>query len=419
MDERPRNKRAFDASTLLKMRGLVVTLLLVMPLTAALASDDGDSKPAAKPTVVQTSKEEARHKKDIAKDIEEGDKYATDIEKQLKPSKDEAMNERLQRVGGVLAKIADTTQVKVLWGDPRLNPFPYTFKLIQGDDVNAFSIPGGHIYVYEGLMKFVESDDELAAVLGHEISHAAFRHLDTLSKKSSGWNLVNLPLLIVAAMSKSSDAMAALMASQLLNQAYQSGWSVQAETAADYGGLQYMMHSPYNPVGALTFMERLAHKDSLGPRVEWGIYQTHPITEQRARFMMTKLREAGIDIKRSQVSTTYSARAIPRPDSTVELWFGKNLIHVFRGGEAANRAQEASVRLNTFMDGVPSLGDAYVQDGIAVRGGDRVLFLVEDDDVKGEGVTAQEEAKLSLSRLKKVVYDLGNRLFLVGRGGGG
>ncbi|MBX3111082.1 MAG: M48 family metalloprotease [Fimbriimonadaceae bacterium] len=398
------------------MRHAFAALLLVAPLCVALAQSPAVPAPQDDKKAAQA---EAKHKKDIEADISQGKEYSAEVDKELKPSKDEAMNARLQRVGGVLAEIARTHQVQVLFGDPRMNVFPYSFKLVQGDDVNAFSIPGGYIYVYEGLMKFVESDDELAGVLAHEISHAAFRHLATIRKKSNPLQLAQLPLLIVAAAAKSSEAMSALMAVQLLNQSYQSGWSVEAETAADYGALQYLKYSPYNPVGELTFMERLAHKDSLGPRVEWGIFQTHPVTEQRARFLMTKLKEAGVEIKRSQVSSTYAARAVQRPDSSVEVWFGKNEIHTFRGGQAASRAQEAVVRINTFMDAVPSMGDAYVQDTIAVRGGDRVLFLVEDDDVKDQGITAGEEAKLSLSRLRKVIYDLGNRLFLITRGGGG
>ncbi|MBS1707946.1 MAG: M48 family metalloprotease [Armatimonadetes bacterium] len=396
------------------MRCLVAALVLVAPTVGAFA-DTGSALAGQASSKAQ--QEEAKHQKDLDSDVALGKEYSAEVEKELKLSKDADMDARLQRVAAPLAEIARNSKVEVLWGDPRLNPFHYSFKLIKGDDVNAFSIPGGYIYVYEGLMKFVESDDELAAVLAHEIAHAAFRHMATMKKKGSGWQLAQLPLLIVAALSKSSDAMAGLMAAQLLNQSYQSGWSVEAETASDYGSLQYLQKSRFNPVGALTFMERLAHKDSLGPRVEWGIFQTHPITEQRARFMMAKLKESGVEIRRSQVSTTYSARATPRPDSSVELWFGQSLIHTFRGGEAASRAQEASVRLNNFMDSVPSMGDAYVQDTYAVRGGDRVLFLVEDDDVKGEGVTPGEEAKLSLSRLRKVVYDLGNRLFLITRGG--
>lgn len=397
------------------MRRAIAVLLLAVPLCVALAH--GAVDPVLQ-SDKQAAQDDAKHKRDIEGDISQGKEYAAQVDKELKASKDEAMNARLQRVGGALADIARANKVQVLWGDARMNVFPYTFKLVQGDDVNAFSIPGGFIYVYEGLMKFVESDDELAAVLAHEISHAAFRHMATIRRKGSTLELAQLPLLIIAAAAKSSEAMSALMAVKLLSQSYQSGWTVEAETAADYGALQYMKLSNFNPVGELTFMERLAHKDSLGPRVEWGIFQTHPVTEQRARFLMTKLREAGIEIKRSQVSTTYSARAVTRPDSSVEVWFGQNMIHTFKGGEAAARAQEATVRINTFMDTVPSMSEAYVQDTYAVRGADRVLFLVEEDDVKGEGVTPAEEAKLSLSRLRKVIYDLGNRLFLITRGGG-
>src|SRR5207248_3056953 len=132
-----------------------------------------------------------------------------------------------------------------------------TFKVLEGDDINAFSLPGGRIYVYEGLMKFVESDDELAGILAHETSHAAFRHVATMEHKENKLVMAQIPLIIAAILAHSPGVMAV---GQGYTQSTTSGWSIEAEKAADFGGFQFMLKSNYNPVAMLTFMERLARK---------------------------------------------------------------------------------------------------------------------------------------------------------------
>src|SRR5665213_362870 len=134
---------------------------------------------------------------DIDNDEKLGAHYAAQVNKENKFTDDPKMQARVDRIGKELAAIADTHHLIALWGDKRFSPFPYHFKVIQGTDVNAFSLPGGYIYVYEGLVKYCESDDELASVIGHEISHAAFRHVATLTKKSSQLQLLTLPLILL------------------------------------------------------------------------------------------------------------------------------------------------------------------------------------------------------------------------------
>jgi len=145
--------------------------------------------------------DEAKHQRDIDNDIKLGKDYSADVDKETKPSEDKAIVERVQRIGNELAEIANATPITALWGDKRMSKFPYVFKVIQGKDVNAFSLPGGTIYVYEGLVKYVESDDELAGVLSHEISHASLRHVATLQREQSKLSIIQLPLLLLTLLS--------------------------------------------------------------------------------------------------------------------------------------------------------------------------------------------------------------------------
>ncbi|MES1228038.1 MAG: M48 family metalloprotease, partial [Armatimonadota bacterium] len=223
-------------------------LLLAVPSFAQEAKP-ADAKPPEKPVQEPVFPKDAGQKKAMEDDIRVGNDYAKEVEKTLKFSKDTKSIERLERVGAVIADIARQNKVGVLYGDKRLSPFAYKFHLVEGKDVNAFSIPGGNIYVNEGLMAFVESDDELAAVLAHEVSHAAFRHYATMQKDSSLINALSLPLLIAAILARNDATYGAMVGAQMASASFMSGWSVEAETAADFGSVQFMAKSPYQPVG--------------------------------------------------------------------------------------------------------------------------------------------------------------------------
>ena len=121
-----------------------------------VARVDRQDEAAAKQTQDEEAKKVARHQADLKADIEMGRKYADEIAKdpKMKVSTNAEMIARVQRIGAEFAQIANENQVEVSWGDPRLNPFQYEFRVLQGDDVNAFSIQGGFIYFYEGLLKY-------------------------------------------------------------------------------------------------------------------------------------------------------------------------------------------------------------------------------------------------------------------------
>ncbi|RYG44522.1 hypothetical protein EON79_14725, partial [bacterium] len=304
-----------------------------------------DAKAAQEPKLSS----DAQHQEDLKRDREMGQKYSAEADKELKASEDKDMIARVQRVGNAFAKIANENPVTALWGDKRLNTFDYTFKVVQGKDVNAFSLPGGYIYFYEGLVKYIESDDELAGVMAHEVAHASLRHVATLQREQSKFNAVSLPLILIAILAGGTQgASGALTVSQLLSQATGSGWSVKAEKAADFAGFQYMEKSKYNPTGMLTMMERLARDERSGPAYDWGIYRSHPPSRERAEALTGYMKEAKIPIQRSEVTTSFRATSKPGDDGTVELFFGKKKLVSMAGDGAIERAATAVKRLNSY-----------------------------------------------------------------------
>lgn len=355
------------------------------------------------------TEEEARHQKDLENDRRIGKEYSEEVEKELKLSTDEDKIALVKGIGQEMAEIANASQVSVLWGDRRKNTFEYTFKLVEGDDVNAFSLPGGYIYVYEGLVDFAESEDELAAVLAHEIAHASFRHVDSLRREQSKFDIFRIPLIIAAALSRSQDAMSAAVAAELAAQGVTSGWSVKAETSADYGGLQYLRKSRFNPVAMLTFMERLSYRERLSPQLDWGIYRTHPPSNDRASFLIKSLNQMGIPIRRSETTRSLSARSSPQPDGSYEFTFGDTPITTFRGPDAKSRAAQAVLRVNAFMDSVPDMFQLSTN-GNELMGNGRTLFEVQSSDV-ATGSSVAEARDRAVANLKKVIADLSVRLF--------
>lgn len=388
------------------MRGLTA-LLLALPLGAALAHPQ--SNEAAGALDDTQTKAAKKHQDDIERDKKDGAEIAKEVAKQVKFSEKAEYLSRVSRIGGEIAAIANKERVEVTWGDKRLSPFEYKFFVVQGEDVNAFSVPGGYIYVYEGLVEFAESDDELAGVLAHEIAHASFRHIATMMNEQKKFDWVTLGAILAAIWSP-RDAGNILIPTGLAMQGVQSGWSVDAEEAADYGALQYITKSKYNPLGNLTFMERLAYRDRYQPKIDWGIYQTHPHAEDRAKTMLKKLRSLGTSIARSSVTT--SLRATSKiGDTGIEVWFGQTRIHVFSGDDAQKRADRATDHLNAFFDRVPALFDVEVQGAATLSGAKRTLFEVQPADAVAEKIELGECVDRAYQALRKAVFDVGYRVW--------
>lgn len=351
------------------------------------------------------------HAEDLKRDAEAGRKYSAEIDKELKPTKNAEYQERVNRIGADLAKIANANAVRVSWGDRRLNPFEYTFKVVQGEDVNAFSLPGGIIYIYDGLVKYAESDHELAGVVAHEISHAAFRHVATLQREANRLSVIQIPLILAAIFGGGSGAgVGALQVGSLATQAITSGWSQKAEIAADYGGLQYMVLSNYNPTGILTFMERLARDERSRPFIDWGIYRTHPPSQERAQNLITALRAAGVPIRRSQVTTTFRTQVKPG-DGVVELWFAGRRLAGLAGPEALARADAAAVRLDAFFDEVPELFHVQPGEDGLIEGKGRPLLEVTADDASAAKMTAPELKERTIRNLRAALFGLAYRIW--------
>jgi predicted Zn-dependent protease len=372
---------------------------------AALAVASVALANAALPCLAQSSADK-RHQDELQRDVELGKKYAAEVEKQLKLSEDAALLERVNRIGQEIAQISREHHVVATYGDKRHNVFEYTFKVVEDKDVNAFSIPGGFIYINTGLLDFVQSDDELAAVLAHEVAHAANRHLVTMSRQQERTQLFTLPVVIAALLAGSvRDANLALIGQDLLLTALTSGWSQEAETDADRAGVYYILRSKYNPVGLLTFMERLAFREKTSPQFDWGIMRTHPPSRVRAERLKALLKQEGIPIQRSKVTTDFRVSYHTRGDQVV-LMLGEDDLFSLSGPDAEARAKELLEPLNEFFDSVPQVFEVSASgDRIIARGKTLIRFEESDAAAGANAAAAAAEANL-----KRALYRISFRI---------
>jgi predicted Zn-dependent protease len=159
--------------------------------------------------------------------------------------------------------------------------FPWEVSIIHNDSVlNAFCTPGGYIYVYTGLIRYLDSEDQLAGVLGHEIAHADLRHSTEQMTKNYGIRI--LIQVLAGDASVIGDA-----AGSLLSLSFSRG----DETEADSKSVEYLMNTEYDPRGVARFFEKMEEKgESLGPLV---FLSTHPNPENRVEKIYEQWKSLG------------------------------------------------------------------------------------------------------------------------------
>lgn len=193
-------------------------------------------------------------------EIDIGQQAAADIERQYGVVNDPVQTPRVQRIGRAIAAVSDR---------PNL---PWTFKILNTNEVNAFSLPGGPIYVTRGLLAQGVSDNELAGVLGHEIAHTQERHAVNAIERAMTYQLLSELVL--------GDAGALRVAADLAVQyALELPRSRDAEYESDSVGIRLAYNAGYPANGLVVFLQRLQALSGPTRTPEW--MSTHPLTEDR------------------------------------------------------------------------------------------------------------------------------------------
>lgn len=166
--------------------------------------------------------------------------------------------------------------------------YPYRFFVVEDGSTNAFAVPGGNIFLHSGLIQRVESTDELASVVAHEIVHVHARHFAALAAPDETVLLGMLGVFLAPVLGP------AVLAAPVVSMTRQLEFSRQMEEQADNLGVGYLARAGYDPQAAVDFMEKLYREKLLNPVGTPTYLMSHPLTEQRIANMAASIRGLGL-----------------------------------------------------------------------------------------------------------------------------
>ena len=218
-------------------------------------------------------------------EIEEGRRAHEQVIRIYGVYEDQALQEYVNGIGQRLAKLSHRPELE------------FHFTVIDSDEINAFAIPGGYVYITRGIMAYLNSEAELAGVIGHEIGHVTARH----SVKQQSQSAITNVLGIGAAIFTGSGAVADL--ANIGGEALLRGYGREMELQADGLGAEYIARAGYNPqamiwvVGTLknqeTFERERAKAEGREPNIYHGVFATHPDNDTRLQQAIVAAGKAG------------------------------------------------------------------------------------------------------------------------------
>ena len=200
----------------------------------------------------------------LEKEIALGKQLAQEIERQAKIIDDPIIAEYINRVGQNLVRNSDA---KV----------PFTIKVLDTEEPNALSLPGGFFFVNSGLVMLAESESEMAGAMAHEIAHIAARHGTRQATRGQIINIGTIPLIFMGGWTGYGVRQAAGLAIPLGFLQFSRGF----EREADSLGLQYLYKTGYDPNSFVEFFERLEKMEKKKPGTLSKLFRSHPMTEDR------------------------------------------------------------------------------------------------------------------------------------------
>ncbi len=394
------------ANAEMKLFGAVLLALLGLG-RAALA--DANPSTISIQTVSPPPPLSAQDRKQMADEIKQGQDAVAEIAKSGKIVKDGPLNDRVNRIGQRLAAIADSVQIPQGYGNDRVYPFTWHFHIIEDKSINAFSLPGGQVFVNTGLLKAIRSDDELAGVLGHEMTHSAHHHIQALSHEQSKMSSAMAAGLLAAILAHvpASDignlaAGAQYTALGIMNTKY----SQPAESDADHGGTIMMAKAGFDPVGMLTFMERLGDFENASPKVEMGIFQDHPEAADRVAAITQELAEMHVSITPREVrAVTGAPHAVSHQDPAggIDIEFNHHILPTLADPDG-DRVPAIVNKFNSSLDSGLQLYQVEAS-GNEVLLSDRPLITISQSDVAlHPGQTAAALAEAASDALRGGIY---------------
>ena len=238
-----------------------------------------------------------------ADDIKLGQKVAQDAEKSLTLVSDREVTTYVATLGQRLVSKA-----------PNENKFPFTFKVVNEREINAFALPGGPVYVNRGAIEAADNEAQIAGVIGHEIAHVVLRH--GTNQASKGDLLGGLAGAVGGLFGGTTGQLASAGGAFAANMTLLR-YSRDAESQADLMGTQILYDLGYAPRSMAEFFDKLA-KEHRGSSME-QFFSNHPIPENRVAKVNAEIKKLGPELTNPKVDTPEFQRtkkillAMPEP----------------------------------------------------------------------------------------------------------
>ena len=200
----------------------------------------------------------------VDSEIRMGRTYAAQVEKSMKFIADPVVNEYVNRIAQNLVKNSDAK-------------IPFTVKVIDADDVNAFALPGGFFFVNSGLILAADEESELAGVMAHEMSHVIAHHAARQMTRANYAQMGTIPLIFIGGWTGYGIYEAANLGMPVAFMKF----SREFEAQADYLGVQYMYKAGYDPQSFISFFEKLESLEKRKPGLISKAFEDHPPTPDR------------------------------------------------------------------------------------------------------------------------------------------
>ena len=210
----------------------------------------------------------------LEKEIALGKQLAQEVEREAKIIDDPIIAEYVSRVGQNLVRNSDA---KV----------PFTIKVLDTEEVNAFALPGGFFFVNSGLILKADSESELAGVMAHEIAHVAARHGTRQATRGEIINIASIPLIFMGGWTGYAIRQGAGLAIPMGFLTFTRGF----EREADYLGLQYLYKTGYDPTSFVDFFEKIQSLEKKKPGTMSKVFSTHPMTDDRIKAAQDEIQK--------------------------------------------------------------------------------------------------------------------------------
>jgi predicted Zn-dependent protease len=304
----------------MNMRALLPSLLLVLAVISGCATNPVTGN---QDFVLMSEQDE----------INLGKQVNQQVLQQYQVYSDPSLQDYVQYVGAKVAARSDRPNLQ------------YHFTVLDSDEVNAFALPGGWIYITRGIMAYLNSEAELAAVLGHEIGHVAARHA---VRQYSARQLTGLGAALGSIFVPGLNQVAGQQLVGLLGTALLRGYGREQELEADKLGAKYLARSGYNPEAMMdvlrtlknqeTFEMKLARAENREPHIYHGLFASHPDNDTRLKEVVASAEAA------KTAKTTFIGRTdyLRRIDGLV---FGKDTRNgIIKGRDFYHGGMDFAVR---------------------------------------------------------------------------